>query len=140
MTSPTSLTSALANNDDDPSRFFLPSELFIHDDRIYFGMAARNKFEIVEADQDRLIDSPKQYMTLGTEVADLHQKPLRSEQDASQSLSQRDALVLYLSHLNHLSENSLQKRRFNGGCKTTICASGAGTTQQPMRIPRPWKE
>ena len=95
-------------NDDDPSRFFLPSELFIHDDRIYFGMAARNKFEIVEADQDRLIDSPKQYMTLGTEVADLHQKPLRSEQDASQSLSQRDALVLYLSHLNHLSENSLQ--------------------------------
>lgn len=93
---------------DDPSRFFLPSELFIHDDLIYFGRAARKKFEIVEADQDRLIDSPKQYMTLGTEVADLHQKPLRPEQDASQSLSQRDALVLYLSHLNHLSENSLQ--------------------------------
>ena len=97
-----------SENDDDPTRFFLPSELFICDDRIYFGRAARKKFEVVEADQDRLIDSPKQYMTLGTEVADLHQKPLRSEQDTSQSLSQRDALVLYLSHLNHLSENSLQ--------------------------------
>ena len=97
-----------SEDDDDPTRFFLPSELFIHDDRVYFGMAARKKFEIMEADQDRLIDSPKQYMTLGTEVADLHQKPLRPEQDASQSLSQRDALVLYLSHLNFLSENSLQ--------------------------------
>ena len=95
-------------DDDDPSWFFLPSELFIHDDRIYFGRAARKKFEIVEADQDQLIDSPKQYMTLGTEVEDLHQKPLRPEQDASKSLSQRDALVLYLSHLNHLSESSLQ--------------------------------
>ena len=99
---------AFGEDDNDSARFFLPSELFIHDDRIYFGMAVRKKFEIVEADQDRLIDSPKQYMTLGTEVADLHQKPLRPEQDASQSLSQRDALVLYLSHLNHLSERSLQ--------------------------------
>ena len=95
-------------NDDGSKRYFLPSELFIHDDQIYFGMAARKKFEIVEASQDRLIDSPKQYMTLGTEVSDLHQKPLRKEQDPSKSLSQRDALILYLSHLNHLAEKSLQ--------------------------------
>ena len=93
---------------DGDTRYFLPSELFIHDDLIYFGVAARRQFETVEAGQDRLIDSPKQYMTLGTEVADLHQKPLRPEQDPSKSLSQRDALVLYLAHLNRMAEISLQ--------------------------------
>ena len=71
-------------NEDGTTQYFLPSELFIHDDRVFFGMAARRQFEIVEADQDRLIDSPKHYMTLGTEVAELHQKPLRPEQDPSQ--------------------------------------------------------
>ena len=90
------------------SRFLLPSELFIHDEHVYLGKSARKQFETVDAIQDRLIDSPKQYMTLGTEVADLRQKPLRPEQDPSQSLSQRDALVLYLSHLNHLAEKSLK--------------------------------
>ena len=95
-------------HEDGTTRYFLPSELFIHDDHVYFGIAARRQFEVVEADQDRLIDSPKQYMTLGTEVAELHQKPLRSEQDPSKSLSQRDALVLYLAHLNRLAEISLQ--------------------------------
>ena len=101
-------------NEDRTKRYVLPSELFIHDDRIHFGMAARRQFETVEAEQDRLIDSPKQYMTLGTEVADLHQKPLRSEQDPSNSLSQRDALVLYLAHLNRLAENSLQRGGIEG--------------------------
>ena len=46
-------------------------------------------------------------MTLGTDVGELHQKPLRRTQDPSQSLSQRDALVLYLAHLNYLAEKSL---------------------------------
>ena len=101
-------------NEDGTTRYFLPSELFIHDDCVYFGTAGRRKFEIVEAGQDRLIDSPKQYMTLGTEVADLHQKPLRPEQDPSQSLSQRDALVLYLTHLNRLAEISLQGTGLTG--------------------------
>ena len=99
-------------NEDGTTRYTLPSELFIHDNDVYFGVAARRKFEVVEAEQDRLIDGPKQYMTLGTEVAELHQKALRPQQDPSQSLSQRDALVLYLSHLNHLSEISLQRREF----------------------------
>lgn len=106
----------LVESDDPVKRYFLPSELFIHEGRIHFGAAARSKFEIVEASQNRLIDSPKQYMTLGTEVANLHQKPLRSEQDPSQSLSQRDALVLYLSHLNYLAEKSLE----NQGLSTDI--------------------
>ena len=97
-------------NEDGTTRYTLHSELFIHDNDVYFGVAARRKFEVVEAEQDRLIDGPKQYMTLGTEVAELHQKALRPQQDPSQSLSQRDALVLYLSHLNHLSEISLQRR------------------------------
>ncbi len=101
-------------NDDGTTRYVLPSELFIHDDGIFFGMAARQQFEIVGAEQDRLIDNPKQYMTLGMEVAALHQKPLRSEQDPSRSLNQRDALVLYLAHLNRLAEKSLQESGFAG--------------------------
>ena len=95
-------------DDDGYPPHLIPSELFIHNDYVFFGKAARRKFEIVEASQDRLIDSPKQYMTLGTEVAYLHQKPLRSEQDPSQLLSQRDALVLYLAHLNFMAESSLK--------------------------------
>lgn len=101
-------------NDDGTTRYILPSELFIHDGHIFFGVAARQQFNVVEADQDRLIDSPKQYMTLGTEVAALHQKPLRPAQDPSGSLSQRDALVLYLAHLNILAEKSLQGTGFTG--------------------------
>ena len=102
---------------DSSTRYFLPSELFINDEVVYFGVAARRKFETVEAEQDRLIDSPKQYMTLGTEVADLHQKPLRIEQDPSQSLSQRDALVLYLAHLNGMTERSLREQNLTSDVK-----------------------
>ncbi|OUS03982.1 hypothetical protein A9Q96_16880 [Rhodobacterales bacterium 52_120_T64] len=89
-------------------QFLLPSEIFIHGGEIHFGATARRKFNLVEASQDRLIDNPKQYMTLGTDVAELNQKPLRSEQDASQSFSQRDVLVLYLAHLNRMVSISLE--------------------------------
>jgi len=98
---------------DESMQYFLPSELFVHQEFIYFGKAARRQFEVVEAEQDRLKDSPKQYMTLGTEVAELHRKPLRREQDPSETLSQRDALVLYLAHLNYLAESSLEKSGFS---------------------------
>ena len=105
---------SFGENDDGTTRYVLPSELFIHDGSIFFGVAARQQFEIVGAEQDRLIDNPKQYMTLGMEVAALHQKPLRSEQDPSGTLNQRDALVLYLAHLNVLAEKSLQRTGFAG--------------------------
>ena len=105
---------SFGDNNDGTTRYVLPSELFIHDGSIFFGMAARQQFEIVGAEQDRLIDNPKQYMTLGMEVAALHQKPLRSEQDPSGFLNQRDALVLYLAHLNRLAEKSLQESGFAG--------------------------
>ena len=98
---------------DVPARFLVPSELFIYLDFIYFGAATRRQFETVEATQNQLIDSPKQYMTLGTQVAELHQKPLHPEQDPSQLLSQRDALVLYLAHLNCMAEKSLKNQGFS---------------------------
>lgn len=101
---------AFGQEGDGSTRYLLPSELFVYEASIYFGVAARRQFEIVEADQDQLIDSPKQYMTLGTQVAELHQKPLHPKQEPSQSLSQRDALVLYLSHLNYVAEKSLQDK------------------------------
>lgn len=89
-------------------QFLLPSEIFIHNDDIYFGAAARRKFNLVEASQDRLIDNPKQYMTLGTDITELNQKPLRLEQNPSQNFSQRDVLVLYLAHLNRMVSISLK--------------------------------
>ncbi len=91
------------------TRFLQPSELFIHGEDIYFGAAARNKFELVDAIQDTLIDNPKQYMTLGTDVANLHQKLLRKEQDPTGKFSQRDMLVLYLAHLNLMADTSLKE-------------------------------
>jgi hypothetical protein len=90
------------------ARFLQPSELFIQGEDIYFGAAARDKFELVDATQDTLIDNPKQYMTLGTDVANLHQKLLRKEQDPTGKFSQRDMLVLYLAHLNRMADTSLQ--------------------------------
>jgi hypothetical protein len=90
-------------------QFLLPSEMFIHGDDIHFGASARRKFNLVEASQDRLIDNPKQYMTLGTDVTELNQKPLRPEQDPSQRFSQRDVLVLYLAHLNRMVSISLEE-------------------------------
>lgn len=91
------------------SRFLLPSEIFIHAEEVYFGNAARRKFDLVEASQDRLIDNPKQYMTLGTDVTELNQKPLRPDQDPSKLFSQRDILVLYLAHLNRMVSSSLEE-------------------------------
>lgn len=90
------------------ARFLQPSELLIHGTDIYFGAAARAKFELVDATQDTLIDNPKQYMTLGTDVANLHQKLLRKEQDPTGKFSQRDMLVLYLAHLNRMADTSLR--------------------------------
>jgi len=84
----------------------LPSELFI-DDELYLGASAREHFDAVEAPQERLIDSPKQFITLTKDVTDLHRRKLDGTQDPSGKLTQRDALVLYLAHLNLRAENAL---------------------------------
>ena len=93
------------------SELLLPSELFIDDGNIYFGVAARTHFDDVEADQDRLIDSPKQYLTLGSDVAKLSEKdlPQAAKKDSEKRLKQRDALVLFLSHLNLKAEEALSQ-------------------------------
>lgn len=90
-------------------RFLLPSELFIDAGQIFFGFAAREGFERAEADQDRLIDNPKQYMTLGMDVTELRQKSLKTEQDPERCFSQRDVLVLYLAHFSSLVKRSLSE-------------------------------
>lgn len=86
----------------------LPSELFIDDGQIYLGISARSRFDAVEAPQERLIDSPKQFITLTKDVADLHRRRLEAFQDPSSSLTQRDALVLYLAHLTSMAESALK--------------------------------
>lgn len=86
----------------------LPSELFVDGGELYLGGAARAHFNAVEATQDRLIDSPKQFITLTKDVTDLHRRKLEEAQDPSGTLTQRDALVLYLAHLNLRAEQALR--------------------------------
>jgi len=88
--------------------FLLPSELFVDAGELYLGAAARAHFNAVEATQDRLIDSPKQFITLTKDVTDLHRRKLEDTQDPSGTLTQRDALVLYLAHLNLCAEQALR--------------------------------
>lgn len=86
----------------------LPSELFVDAGELYLGAAARAHFNAVEATQDRLIDSPKQFITLTKDVTDLHRRKLEESQEPSGTLTQRDALVLYLAHLNLCAEQALR--------------------------------
>lgn len=97
----------LGTNESDEPQLLLPSELFIDDGVMYLGRAARAQFDSVEAPQDRLIDSPKQFITLTQDVGALHGRKLDAAQDPTSTFSQRDALVIYLAHLNLLAEKSL---------------------------------
>ena len=99
----------IGSTDNGGSELLLPSELFIDGLNIYFGVSARSRFNDVEAEQERLIDSPKQYLTLGSDVTKLDAKdlPRADKKDPNRRLKQRDALVLYLSHLNFKAENAL---------------------------------
>lgn len=89
-------------------QLLLPSELFIDNGKLYLGAAARARFESVGAPQDRLVDSPKQFITLNRDVSELTLQQLDEAKDPTRTLSKRDALVLYLAHLNVLSEKSLR--------------------------------
>ncbi|MET4363475.1 hypothetical protein ABIB06_004069 [Bradyrhizobium sp. LB8.2] len=84
-----------------------PSELLFDQGRIYFGTNARKQFDDSQASPDRLIDSIKQYMTLGKEVSHLAKIKLQAIQDPSQSFFQSDILILYLAHLMYLTEQAL---------------------------------
>ena len=97
---------------DGTPNYLLPSELFIEKDIIYFGASARKKFNTVEADQSRLIDSPKQYMTLGKEVSKLSEKILHESKDSKKRITQRDVLVIYIAHFNTLAEKALRDKGY----------------------------
>lgn len=87
-----------------------PSEMLIDDGKIYFGGYARKVFDDSQASVDRLIDSIKQYMTLGADVTNLAKIRVDSDKDPDQKLFQRDILVLYLAHLTRLTEKALEDR------------------------------
>lgn len=87
-----------------------PSEMIIADDSIYFGAQARKIFDDTEAAPERLIDSIKQYMTLGANVLNLSKIRLDEKKDPKQILFQRDVLVLYLAHLTYLVETCLEEK------------------------------
>jgi len=93
------------------SSLFLPSELFIDEAKIYFGVSARLRFNEIEARQERLIDSPKQYLTLEKDVTKLGELdlPLADKRDPERRLKQRDALTLFLAHLNLRAEKALKE-------------------------------
>ncbi len=89
-------------------KYLLPSELLIHDGKIHFGRCARRLFEELAAEQDRLIDNPKQFMTLTRDVSNLSKRVLSDQKDPTGLFSERDALVLYLSHLIRMVDASLE--------------------------------
>jgi hypothetical protein len=87
-----------------------PSELIFDQGKIYFGSNARKHFDDTQASPDRLIDSIKQYMTLGKDVSHLAKIKLHVVQDPSQSFFQSDILTLYLAHLMYLTEEALASK------------------------------
>lgn len=98
---------ALSENAEGSARFLMPSELFIHQGEIHFGRSARKIFDDIAAEQDQLIDNPKQYMTLSKDVSNLEKRMLPESKDSDRTFSERDALVLYLSHLVRMVDHSL---------------------------------
>lgn len=89
------------------SRLTTPSELLIADGKIFFGSKARQHVDDTQTSSDRIIDSIKQFITLGKEVSKLGTARLQPIQDPNGDLTQRDVLVLYLAHLMHLTETAL---------------------------------
>lgn len=87
-----------------------PSEILIDAGLIYFGVQARKIFDDSEASPDRLIDSIKQYMTLGTDVTNLAKIRVDAAKDPDQKFFQRDVLLLYLAHLTRLTERALESK------------------------------
>lgn len=88
-------------------RLVTPSELLVDDGHIFFGTRARQRLDETQQAADRLIDSIKQYITLNRDVSALGAARLDQVQDPTQSLSQRDILVLYLGYLMHVAERAL---------------------------------
>jgi hypothetical protein len=84
-----------------------PSELLVSEGKIYFGSKARQYVEDTQTSTDRIIDSIKQFITLGKEVSKLGAARLPTIQDPNGDLTQRDVLILYLSHLMYLTETAL---------------------------------
>ena len=87
-----------------------PSEMIIDNKVIYFGGFARKLFDNSEAPPARLIDSIKQYMTLGADVLNLAKIRVDPEKDPDQKFFQRDILLLYLAHLTRLTEKALEAK------------------------------
>jgi molecular chaperone DnaK len=87
-----------------------PSEMIIDNKMIYFGGFARKLFDDSEASVDRLIDSIKQYMTLGADVSNLAKIRVDQVKDPDQKFFQRDILLLYLAHLTRLTERALEAK------------------------------
>lgn len=98
---------ALSPGAEGSARYLMPSELLIHQGEVHFGRSARTIFEDIAAEQDQLIDNPKQYMTLSKDVSNLAKRALPETKDLDRLFSERDALVLYLSHLIRMVDRSL---------------------------------
>lgn len=98
---------ALSPDAEGSAQYLMPSELLIHRGEIYFGRSAREVFDDIAADQDQLIDNPKQYMTLSKDVSNLEKRMLPEAKDPDGLFTERDALVLYLSHLVRMVDHSL---------------------------------
>jgi len=98
---------ALTPDAEGSERYLMPSELLIHQGELHFGRSARKVFDDIAAAQDQLIDNPKQYMTLSKDVSNLEKRMLPKSKDPNRIFTERDALVLYLSHLVRMVDQSI---------------------------------
>ncbi len=105
--SPELIDIALSPDAEGSTRYLMPSELLIHRGEIYFGRSARKVFDDIAAEQDQIIDNPKQFMTLSKDVSNLEKRMLPEAKDPDGIFAERDALVLYLSHLVRMVDRSL---------------------------------
>ena len=103
----------LSENAQGSEKYLLPSELLIHDGKIHFGRSARLLFEELAAEQDRLIDNFKQFITLSKSMSHLSKRRLSDQKDPTGLFFERDALVLYLSHLIRMVDASIQNMKID---------------------------
>ena len=99
------------------NKLVTPSEMIIDDGTIYFGVHARKFIDDYQEPIERLIDSIKQYMTLGADVTHLARIKMEQVLDPDEVFYRRDILLLYLAHLMSLTEMALEDRSYSVNAK-----------------------
>ena len=104
---PTLIDLPIGSGDSGREKYFAYSDMLIEGGHIFFGSQARSR--VSESDTGRIIDSPKQLLTMSGDTTELRHSKLDKIKDPHQSFSRRDIILLYLSYLNFISESRLEE-------------------------------